>query len=54
MIGLIHHYILFLPKDKVKKEQTFLSIPYDLFRKKWFKIMDKMFMLKSHYHLQRI
>jgi hypothetical protein len=54
MIGLILHYILFPPKDKVKKEHTFLSIPYDLFRKKWFEIMDKIFMLKFHFHLKRL
>jgi len=53
-MGLKIHHILFPSKDKVKKEHVLLSIPYDLFRKKWFEIIDKMFMLKTHYHLQRL
>jgi hypothetical protein len=53
-LGFKHHHILFPPKYKVKKEHVFLSIPCDLFRKKWFEIMDKMFMVKFHYHLQRL
>jgi len=54
VMGLKIYHILFPSKDKVKKEHVFLSIPCDLFRKKWFEIIDKMFMFKFHYHLQRL